>query len=220
MGRACRGTAAQAQPGPYASQERVEPVVEAVALKYTPLAVDGVYLVELEPRGDDRGFFARSFDTAEFEERGMSPQIAQCNIAYTARAGTLRGMHLSLPGHPEAKFVRCTRGAVSDVAVDVRPGSPTYLQHVQVELTADNRTALYLPPHLAHAYQALTDDTEMMYMVSVPYAPGAEVGYRYDDRAFGVSWPLPVTSLSDKDASWPAFDAEINAAVFAGDAGR
>lgn len=189
-------------------------------MKYTPLEVDGVYLVEMEPRTDERGFFARSFDTAEFEQRGMSPRVAQCNVAYSARAGTVRGMHLSLPGHPEAKFVRCTRGAVVDVAVDVRPGSPTYLKHVQVELTADNRRALYLPPHLAHAYQSLTDDAEMLYMVSVPYAAGAEVGFRYDDPAFGVTWPLPVSALSDKDASWPAFDAAANEAVFSGNVAR
>ncbi|WP_369132382.1 dTDP-4-dehydrorhamnose 3,5-epimerase [Modestobacter sp. I12A-02662] len=184
-------------------------------MKYTPLGVDGVHLVEMEPFSDERGFFARSFDTAEFEQHGMRPEVAQCNVSFNHRAGTLRGLHLSLPGHPEAKFIRCTRGAIVDVAVDVRPDSPTYLQHVAVELTAENRTALYLPPHLAHAYQTLTDDTEVLYMVSVPYAPGAEMGFRYDDPAFGVEWPLPVSVISDKDAAWAPFDADANTERFA-----
>jgi dTDP-4-dehydrorhamnose 3,5-epimerase len=184
-------------------------------VKYTPLAVDGVHLVEMEPFSDERGTFARAFDTSEFEQHGMRPEVAQCNVSTNHKAGTVRGLHLSLPGHPESKFIRCTRGAIVDVAVDVRPGSPTYLQHVAVELSADNRHALYLPPHLAHAYQTLTDDTEVLYMVSVPYAAGAEIGFRYDDPAFGVSWPLPVSVISDKDASWPAFDADANAERFA-----
>jgi dTDP-4-dehydrorhamnose 3,5-epimerase len=184
-------------------------------VKYTPLAVDGVHLVEMEPFTDDRGFFARSFDTAGFEQHGMRPEVAQCNVSFNHRAGTMRGLHLSLPGHPEAKFIRCTRGAIVDVAVDVRPDSPTYLQHVAVELTADNRKALYLPPHLAHAYQTLADDTEVLYMVSVPYAPGAEMGFRYDDPAFGVEWPLQISTISEKDAAWAPFDADQNAERFA-----
>ncbi len=183
-------------------------------MKYSDTAVDGVVLVEMEPHSDERGFFGRAFAAEEFEARGMRPEVAHCNISFNHRAGTLRGLHLSLPGHPEAKFVRCTRGAIVDVAVDVRPDSPTYLEHVMVELTADNRAGLYLPPHLAHAYLTLTDDTEVLYMVSVPYAPGAEIGYRYDDPAFGLSWPVPVSVVSDKDAAWPAFDPEANAAAF------
>ncbi len=184
-------------------------------MKYTPLAVDGVFLVEMEPRPDERGSFARAFDTAEFEERGMRSEVAQCNVSQNHRAGTVRGLHLSLPGHPESKFVRCTRGAIVDVAVDVRPDSPTFLQHVMVELSAENHAGLYLPPHLAHAFQTLTDDAEILYMVSVPYAPGAEIGYRYDDPAFGLRWPLPVSAISEKDAAWPAFDAQANADAFA-----
>ncbi len=183
-------------------------------MRYTPLEVDGVQLVEMTPFTDERGGFARSFDAAEFEANGMRAEVAQCNVSWNHRAGTLRGMHLSLPGHPESKFIRCTRGAIVDVAVDVRPDSPTYMEHVQVELTADNRLALYLPPHLAHAYQTLTDDTEVLYMVSVPYAPGAEVGYRHDDPAFGLAWPREITVISDKDSSWAAFDDEANAAAF------
>jgi dTDP-4-dehydrorhamnose 3,5-epimerase len=183
-------------------------------VKYTPLGVDGVHLVEMAPFTDERGGFARSFDADEFEGHGMRPGVSQCNVSWNHRAGTLRGMHLSLPGHPESKFIRCTRGAIVDVAVDVRPGSPTYLQHVMVELTADNRHALYLPPHLAHGYLTLTDDAEVLYMVSVPYAAGAEIGYRYDDPTFGIEWPGEIGVLSDKDASWPTFDAEVNAERF------
>ena len=183
-------------------------------MRYTPLAVDGVQLVEMTPFTDDRGGFARSFDTEGFGAHGMRTEVAQCNVSWNHRAGTLRGLHLSLPGHPESKFIRCTRGAIVDVAVDVRPGSPTYLEHVMVELSAENRRALYLPPHLAHAYLTLTDDAEVLYMVSVPYAPGAEIGYRYDDPAFGVPWPRGVAVISDKDASWPEFDDEANAAAF------
>lgn len=188
-------------------------------MRITQLEVDGVHLVEMEPHTDDRGFFARSFAAEEFREHGMVPDVAHCNVSFNHRAGTLRGFHLSLPGHPESKFVRCTRGAVVDVAVDVRPDSPTYLKHVAVELTADNRAALYLPPHVAHAYQTLTDDSEVLYMVSVPYRAGAEIGFRYDDPAFGISWPLPVSSVSDKDAGWPAFDHDGNAAAFRAGAG-
>lgn len=184
-------------------------------MKYVPQGVDGVLLVELEQLADERGFFARSFDTTEFEQHGMRAEVAQCNVSFNHRAGTLRGLHLSLPGHPESKFIRCTRGAIVDVAVDVRPGSPTYLEHVLVELTADNRHGLYLPPHLAHGYQTLTDDTEVLYMVSVPYKPGAETGFRHDDPAFGISWPLPVSTISEKDAAWAGFDPEANAARFA-----
>jgi dTDP-4-dehydrorhamnose 3,5-epimerase len=184
-------------------------------MKYTPLDVDGVQLVEMELRSDDRGFFARAFDTTEFAERGMRAEVAQCNVSQNHKAGTVRGLHLSLPGHPESKYIRCTRGAIVDVAVDVRPGSPTYLRHVTVELSAANHRALYLPPHVAHAYQTLTDDAEVLYMVSVPYVAGAELGYRHDDPAFGVEWPLPVSVVSGKDMSWPAFDHDANAAAFA-----
>jgi dTDP-4-dehydrorhamnose 3,5-epimerase len=189
-------------------------------VKYTALEIDGVHLVEMEPFTDERGGFARSFDDAEFAAHGMQADVAQCNVSWNHRAGTMRGLHLSLPGHPESKFIRCTRGAIVDVAVDVRPDSPTFLKHVMVELTAENRLGLYLPPHLAHAYQTLTDDTEVLYMVSVPYAPGAEMGFRYDDPAFGLSWPLPVSVISEKDAAWPAFDEEANAAAFAAGVNR
>ena len=171
-------------------------------MRYTELGVAGVHLVELEPFTDDRGGFARSFDATEFESRGMRPGVSQCNVSWNHRAGTLRGLHLSLPGHPESKFIRCTRGAIVDVAVDVRPDSPTYLQHVSVELTADNRKALYVPAMFAHGFQTLVDDTEVMYQVTGAYTPDAERGQRFDDPALGLTWPVDVAVISDKDANW------------------
>jgi dTDP-4-dehydrorhamnose 3,5-epimerase len=187
-------------------------------VKYTPLGVDGVHLVEMEPFSDERGFFARSFDTTEFEQHGMRPEVAQCNVSFNHRAGTLRGLHLSLPGHPEAKFIRCTRGAIVDVAVDVRPDSPTYLEHVAVELTAENHRALYVPERFAHGYQVLEDATETSYQVGEFYAPGHEGGLMHDDPALGISWPLPVTEISEKDRGWAVL-AEAEPTVRAGMSG-
>lgn len=183
-------------------------------MKFTPTDVDGVVEVDMELRSDDRGWFARSFAAEEFEAHGLEPAVVHGNVSFNHRAGTLRGLHLSLPGHPEAKFVRCTRGAILDIAVDVRPDSPTYLRSVAVELTADNHRGLYLPPHMAHAYLTLTDDAEVMYLVSVGYKPGAEVGYRHDDPAFGLELPVPVTTVSEKDMSWAPFDHDRNRELF------
>lgn len=180
-------------------------------MRYTTTAVAGVVLVDLELRADDRGFFARTFDAAEFATLGLDGAVAQCNLSYNHRAGTVRGLHRQVPPYAEGKLVRCTAGAIVDVAVDVRPDSPTYGAHVMVELSAANRRALLLPPYVAHGYQTLTDDAEVVYQVSGPYVPEGEQGFRYDDAAFGIAWPLPVSVISDKDASWPlvgAGDAE------------
>ncbi|WP_336921866.1 dTDP-4-dehydrorhamnose 3,5-epimerase family protein [Aquipuribacter sp. SD81] len=176
-------------------------------MQITPLALDGAALVALEPRHDDRGFFARSFCRAEFTAAGLEPAVEQVNVSCNTAAGTLRGLHWQTEPAPEAKLVRCTRGAVADVVVDVRPGSPTYLQHVVVELTAANRLAVYVPPLCAHGYLTLEPDTEVTYQVSAPYTPGAERGLRYDDPALGIVWPGPVRHVSDKDLSWEALDA-------------
>ena len=170
-------------------------------IETTPIA--GVALVHIEPHTDDRGFFARSFDRAAFAEAGLDTELVQANISFNKKAGTLRGMHYQLPVAPEAKLVRCTRGALLDQIVDVRPDSPTYLQHVSVELTADNHVALYVPPMFAHGFITLVDDTEATYNVSAPYTPGVERGLRHDDPDLGLSWPVPVAVISDKDASWP-----------------
>lgn len=171
----------------------------------TPLK--GAYLIELEPRSDARGFFARSFCAREFEEHGLKPAVAQCNLSYNHKAGTLRGMHYQLPPAAETKLVRCTRGAIYDVIIDLRPDSATYLQHFGAELSEENRKALYVPEMFAHGYQALSDGAEVSYQVSAFYTPGMERGLRYDDPAFGLQWPLPVSVISDKDAAWAPFEA-------------
>jgi dTDP-4-dehydrorhamnose 3,5-epimerase len=164
--------------------------------------VPGVAIIDLKLLEDDRGFFARTFCRQEFIDAGLEPLVEQCNMSFNHKAGTLRGMHLQVAPAPEAKLVRCTRGAIVDQIVDLRPGSPTRLQHVSVELTADNRRALYVPPFFAHGYQTLTADAEVFYQVSGAYTPGTERGLRYNDPAFGLSWPVPVTVISDKDRSW------------------
>jgi len=171
----------------------------------TPLA--GAYVLDLETRDDSRGFFARTFDAKEFEARGMRPAVAQCNLSYNHARGTLRGMHMQVAPATEPKLVRCTRGAIYDVIVDMRPDSPTYLRHFGVELTADNHRQLYVPDLFAHGYLTLTDGAEVAYQVGEFYAPGFERGLRYDDPALGIEWPLPVAVLSDKDAAWPLLGA-------------
>ncbi|EYR62704.1 dTDP-4-dehydrorhamnose 3,5-epimerase [Actinotalea ferrariae CF5-4] len=172
-------------------------------MKFTTTAVDGATIVDLEPFTDDRGLFARTFDVDEFAAHGLDVGVAQANVSYNHVAGTLRGLHRQVPPHSEGKLVRCTAGAIVDVAVDVRPDSPTYGRHVMVELTASNRRALFVPPYVAHGYQTLTDGAEVTYQVSGPYVPGGEQGFRHDDPAFAIAWPLAVTVISAKDASWP-----------------
>jgi dTDP-4-dehydrorhamnose 3,5-epimerase len=172
-------------------------------MRLTSTELAGTAIVDLELREDDRGFFARTFCREEFAAAGLEPLVEQCNLSYNHRAGTLRGMHYQLAPAEEAKLVRCTRGAIVDVIVDMRPESATYLQHVAVELTADNRRALYVPPMFAHGYLTLADGAEVVYQVSQAYTPGAEAGLRYDDPALGISWPVPVTVISPKDAAWP-----------------
>jgi dTDP-4-dehydrorhamnose 3,5-epimerase len=174
----------------------------------TTTEIAGPAIVDLEIRADQRGFFARTFCRQEFEAAGLEPLVEQCNLSFNHEAGTLRGMHWQAPPHAEPKLVRCTRGAILDVIVDMRENSATRLQHVAVELTAENRRALYVPAYFAHGYQTLTDDAEVVYQVGGAYTPGAERGLRYDDPALGIDWPLPVTAISDKDASWPLLGRE------------
>ena len=175
-------------------------------MRFRETRLAGAFVVELERLEDERGFFARAFCGREFEAHGLNPRVAQCNLAFNAQRGTLRGLHYQLPPAAEAKFIRCLRGAVYDVIIDLRPGSPTYLQHFGVELSSDNRLALYVPEMFAHGYQALTDAAEVFYQVSEFYTPGAERGIKYDDQALGIAWPLPVTVISSKDAAWPPFE--------------
>jgi dTDP-4-dehydrorhamnose 3,5-epimerase len=173
---------------------------------FTATELLGAFVIDLEPRGDERGFFARAFCRREFEQHGLNPDVVQCNLSVSAQAGTLRGMHFQLPPHEEAKLVRCTRGALFDVALDLRPGSPSYLRWVGVELTAENRRQLYVPEGCAHGFQSLAPDTEAFYQVSAAYAPEAERGVRWDDSAFGIEWPeAEERTLSEKDESWPDY---------------
>ena len=171
----------------------------------TPLA--GAFVLDFERRGDDRGFFARAYCANEFREHGLNPNVVQTNVSYNRRRGTLRGMHYQVPPAQEAKLVRCTRGAIWDAIVDLRPESPTYLQHFGVELSADNGRSLFVPELFAHGYQALADETEVIYQVSAFYSPDHERGAAHDDPEFGIEWPLPVSEISDKDRSWPPFGA-------------
>jgi dTDP-4-dehydrorhamnose 3,5-epimerase len=164
------------------------------------------FVIDLEIREDNRGGFARTFCAKEFEEHGMKPTVAQCNLSFNFKKGTLRGMHYQLSPAAETKLIRCTQGAIYDVIIDMRPDSPTYKQHFGVELSAENRRALYVPEMFAHGYQALTDDAEVVYQVGEFYSPGYERGIRYDDPTFGIEWPIPVTVISDKDANWPRFE--------------
>jgi dTDP-4-dehydrorhamnose 3,5-epimerase len=168
----------------------------------------GSFIIDIERREDARGFFARAFCQHEFQNHGLKPVIAQANIAYNHKAGTLRGMHFQFPPSAETKLVRCTRGAILDIIVDLRPESPTYLQHVAVELSEDNNRALYVPERFAHGYQVLLDKTETSYQVGEFYTPGSESGLYYADPRLGLEWPLPVTVISDKDRQWSELDEQ------------
>jgi dTDP-4-dehydrorhamnose 3,5-epimerase len=172
-------------------------------MKFTPAGIDGVWVVDLEPIADERGFFARTYCADEFTQHGLDPTVAQCNVSLTRGAGTVRGLHYQVEPAAETKLVRCVRGAIFDVAVDVRPASPTQYQHVALELTAESRRALYIPTGFAHGFQTLVDDTEVEYQMGAPYAPGTDRGVRYDDPVLAIAWPLPVTSISDRDRAWP-----------------
>jgi dTDP-4-dehydrorhamnose 3,5-epimerase len=182
-------------------------------VKFVPTALTGAYTVELELREDDRGFFARTFCEEEFAAAGLVTRYVQGNVSGNHRAGTVRGLHFQRPPHAEVKVVRCTRGAIVDVIVDLRSESPTFLEHVAVELNEDNRRSLYVPERFAHGYQTLTDGAEVTYLVSTAYTPGAEGGLRHDDPVLAVTWPLAVAAISPKDASWPLLAEPREAAL-------
>lgn len=173
---------------------------------FTELAVAGAFVIDLEKREDARGYFARAWCAREFEEHGLNPNLVQVNLSFNDEAGTLRGMHFQRAPHEEAKSVRCTRGAIYDVVLDLRPDSPTYKDWAALELSADNRRMLYVPEGCGHGYQTLTPETETLYQVSAFYAPDSEGGVRWNDPAFGIDWPdAPRRILSEKDASWPDY---------------
>lgn len=175
-------------------------------MRFVATKLADAYVVELERREDERGFFARVWCRDEFADHGLVPDLAQCSISRNDRAGTLRGLHFQTAPHEEAKLVRCTRGTIFDVIVDLRPDSPTHAEWIGVELDATEGTALYVPKGFAHGFQTLVDETEVLYMISDPYAPEAASGVRWDDPAFGIEWPpADVRVISERDRSWPDY---------------
>jgi len=172
---------------------------------FRELELEGAYLIEPQRHEDDRGFFARTFCRRELAEQGIEFAVAQANLSSNRLPGTLRGMHYQTAPSEEAKIVRCARGAIHDVIVDIRPGSPTLGRHAVAELTADNRLALYVPPGFAHGFQSLAPDTDVFYLMSAFYAPEHAAGFRYDDPEVGIRWPLKVATVSEKDRELPPF---------------
>lgn len=172
-------------------------------MHYTPSRVAGAWIIDITRIEDERGFFAMTWLPGELRERGMNPALAQCNLAFNHRRGTLRGMHFQKAPHAQAKLVRCTRGALLDVIIDLREDSPTFRRWDAVELTADNHRMLYMPEGVAHGYLTLADATEAYYHASSPWVRDAESGVRWDDPVFGVEWPMEPAVISDKDRQWP-----------------
>jgi len=174
---------------------------------FSETELHGAFIVDLERREDERGFFAREFCQDEFKAHGLKPIVVQANLAFNAKAGTLRGMHFQYPPAAESKLVRCMRGAILDIIVDLRPESATYLQHIEVELNEDNWRALYVPERFAHGYQALKDNTVTSYHVGEVYTPSAEGGLLHDDPALGLRWPMPVSVISEKDRAFQPYES-------------
>lgn len=173
---------------------------------FTELKLKGAFLIEIKKIEDDRGFFGRTWCNNEFEEHGLNAQIKQINTSLSLRKGTIRGMHYQVDPYQETKFIRCTRGRVFDVIVDLRPESPTFLQWVGNELTQDNYRMIYVPENFAHGLLSLEDNSEVYYPVTEFYTPGAERGIRWNDKALSIDWPIPVDVVSEKDAGHPDFD--------------
>jgi dTDP-4-dehydrorhamnose 3,5-epimerase len=174
--------------------------------------IAGVFTIDIDRRRDNRGYFARIFCGDEFSSHGLKPVVAQANISFNARRGTLRGLHFQYPPDAETKYVRCARGAIFDVVVDLRPESPTYLDHVAFHLSAENGRGLYIPERFAHGFVTLEDGTEVSYLMSEAYRPRSEGGVRYDDPKLGLHWPVPVETISTRDAAWPPI-AEIESGL-------
>ena len=179
-------------------------------MKFIETTLSGSYLIELEKRGDNRGFFARFFCENEFGDQGLVTRFVQINNSLTAKKGTLRGMHYQLEPSAEVKVVRCIRGSLYDVILDLRPDSPTFGKSFGAELSAENRRMMYVPKGFAHGFVTLEDDTEALYLVSSLYAPELERGIRYNDPTFNIQWPVPPAEVSEKDGKWPDFDREFH----------
>jgi dTDP-4-dehydrorhamnose 3,5-epimerase len=174
-------------------------------MRFTPSDLADIVIVDVEPHVDGRGLFARTFCEAEFAAAGLPTRFVQSSVSFNTRRGTLRGLHYQAPPKPEAKLVRCTRGTIHDVVVDLRPSSATFLRWISVELTAENRRALYIPGGCAHGFQTLTDDAEVLYLMTEFYAPELARGVRWNDPVFGVEWPIADPRLSERDATYPDF---------------
>jgi dTDP-4-dehydrorhamnose 3,5-epimerase len=174
-------------------------------MRFLPASLDGAFVLELEKQEDERGFFARTYCAREFADHDLVCSFVQCNLSFNNTRGTVRGMHYQKPPHSESKLVRCIRGSIYDVIVDLRPQSATFARHFGVELSAENRFSLYIPPGFAHGFQTLENGTEVFYQMGDFYEPGSGSGLRYDDLRLGIRWPLPVTVISEKDLSWPFF---------------
>lgn len=175
-------------------------------MKFRAQDLPGAFLIEPEPHADERGFFARTWCADEFAEAGLPSEIVQTNLSRTRLRGTIRGMHYQRPPSREGKVVRCIAGGIFDVIVDIRPDSPAFLRHVGVELTPENRLALYVPPGFAHGFQTLEVDSEVWYQMTDRYQPGLGGGLRWDDPALGIEWPLEPTAINDRDATYPDLD--------------
>ncbi|QJR16513.1 dTDP-4-dehydrorhamnose 3,5-epimerase [Usitatibacter palustris] len=176
-------------------------------MKFATTLIPGLVVVDVERREDARGFFGRSFCAEEFARAGLDARVAQCSVSHNAKRGTLRGMHWQAEPHAEAKLVRCTAGAIFDVALDLRPDSPTFRKWVGFELTADNHRALYIPPGFGHGFQTLADNSEVYYQMSVPYVPEASRGARWNDPSFAIRWPVADPVVSERDAGYADFAA-------------
>ena len=172
---------------------------------FIPTALSGAFVIEPEPASDSRGLFARTWCRRELAAQGLDTELAQCSTSFNKRKGTLRGMHYQAAPFAETKIVRCTRGAIHDVIIDLRPDSPTYTRHVAVVLTAEDRKALYVPKGFAHGFQTLEDDTEVFYQISEFYSPEHSRGVRWDDPAFGIAWPQDERTMSERDRRYPDF---------------
>jgi dTDP-4-dehydrorhamnose 3,5-epimerase len=179
---------------------------KANSMRFTETDVVGAWVIDPNPHGDDRGRFLRAWCAREFAEHGLDFLPVQANMGFSARKGTVRGMHFQEAPALEAKLVRCTRGAMFDVVLDLRPNSPSYGKSYGAELTAENCRMLYVPEHCAHGYQTLEDGTEMYYMTSAFYTPSAVRGVRFDDPAFDIRWPLVATVVSEQDRNWPVVE--------------
>lgn len=176
-------------------------------MKFTPLSLSGAYSVELEKRGDDRGFFARMFCETEFAQHGLASRWVQMNTSYSAAKGTLRGLHFQRPPDAEAKLVRCLKGAIFDVIVDLRAGSPTYGRHEVLHLDSENRAMVFIPQGFAHGFQTLTENCEILYLHSAAYSPEREGGLHHADPEMDIAWPLPPAQLSARDRKFPFLNA-------------